>query len=57
MNEGRLLNRVQAVLQFYNHLILATIQEYGLKSEPAFNNYRHISLQFDISVLTKSVIV
>ena len=48
MKEIKLLNRVQAVLHLYNSIILATVQESGLKSELAFNNYSHLSLKSDI---------
>ena len=57
MKEVKLLYRVQAVLHPFNTLILATVQEYVLKSELAFNYCFHISLQFDINVFMKSVIV
>jgi hypothetical protein len=33
MKEGKLLNRVQAVIPYNYNLILATIQEHSLKSE------------------------
>jgi len=57
MKEIKLLDRVQAVLHFFIINILATIQEYSLKKELAFNNYSNISPQFDLLVFTKSVIV
>ncbi len=57
MKEIKLLDRVQAVLLLHIIFILATIQEYALKIKPAFNNYSHISLKFDINVFEKSVIV
>ena len=53
MKEVKLLYREQAVLHLYINLILATIQEYGLKSELTCNNGCHISLQFDIYVFEK----
>ena len=57
MKEVKLLDCVQAVLHPSNTLILATIQEYGLKSEFTCNNCYHISLQFENDVFKKSVIV
>ena len=50
MKEIKFLNRVQAVMLPSNIIILAAIQEHGLKSELAFNNYSHLSLKFDINV-------
>jgi len=57
MKEAKLLNRVQAEANPYSILLLATVQEYGLKTEFACNNYFHISLQLDITVFLKSLIV
>jgi len=57
MKEVKRLDRVQAGVLLYIILILATIQEYGLKSELACNNCCYISLQSVINVFLKSVIV
>jgi len=50
MKEVKILDREQACLSFIPALILATIQENGLKSELAKNNCFHISQQFTIHV-------
>ncbi len=57
MKEVKLLDRVQAVLLLHIIFILATVQEYDLKSDLACNNYGHLSQQVDLNVSTKSVIV
>lgn len=57
MKEVILLNRVQAVLPFSIIHVLATIQEYSLKSEFTCNNYCQISLLFDINEFMKSVTI
>ncbi len=57
MKEVKLLDRVQVVLTFYIIIILATIQENSLISVLACNNGFHISLQFDIDVFMKSVML
>jgi len=53
MKEVKLLDREQAVSILYISLILAAIQETSLKSELAFINCCHISLQCDIYVFEK----
>ena len=53
MKKIKLLDRVQTVLHFYISHILATIQEYELKIEPALNTCCHKSMQFDIYVFRK----
>jgi hypothetical protein len=50
MKEVKILDSVQAVFHFYIILILATVQEYSLKSELASNNCSHILFQFDVNV-------
>ena len=55
MKEIKLLDRVQAVSHSSINIILATIQEHGLKSELACNNGFHISLKFDIDVKCDSL--
>ena len=53
MKEVKLLDHVQAVIPPNNIIILATIQESGLKSELTSNIGCHISQQFDIYVFEK----
>jgi len=55
MKERKLLDHVQAVLPFYINLILATIQEYSLKSELVSNIYSNIFLKFDLLVYTNKM--
>ncbi len=57
MKEIKLLDRVQAVSHSSINIILATVREYGLKSELTCNTTQHISLQFNINEFMKSVII
>ena len=53
MKEGKLLDRLQAVLHLYIYFILATIQEHNLKSELACNGCSLFKLQFDFNIFPK----